>query len=107
MGTRTTPVRIVTQNTGGLLKKDLFVDVVIHDRSTRDVLAVPTAAVLYDEQNFPFVYVQVGSGQFAQRQVTLGNQQAEETEILTGVKAGDPVVSQGSVFLQFANTYRQ
>ena len=105
--TRTTPVRIVTQNDGSLLKKDLFVDVVIHDRSTRDVLAVPTTAVLYDEQNFPFVYVQVGSGQFAQRQVTLGNQQADDTQILTGLKAGDPVVSQGSVFLQFANTYRQ
>ena len=105
--TRTTPVRIVTQNAGSLLKKDLFVDVVIHDRSTRDVLAVPTTAVLYDEQNFPFVYVQVGSGQFAQRQVTLGNQQADDTQILTGLKAGDPVVSQGSVFLQFANTYRQ
>jgi membrane fusion protein, heavy metal efflux system len=105
--TRTTPVRIVTQNEGSLLKKDLFVDVVIHDRSTRDVLAVPTTAVLYDEQNFPFVYVQVGSGQFAQRQVTLGNQQADDTQILTGLKAGDPVVSQGSVFLQFANTYRQ
>ncbi len=51
--------------------------------------------------------MQVGSGQFAQRQVTLGNQQADDTQILTGLKAGDPVVSQGSVFLQFANTYRQ
>ena len=28
--TRTTPVRIVTQNPGGLLKKDMFVDAVIH-----------------------------------------------------------------------------
>ena len=33
---------------------------------------VPTTAVLYDEQNFPFVYVQVEAGKFAQRQVTLG-----------------------------------
>ena len=40
--TRTTPVRIVTQNPNGLLKKDLFVDVVIHDKTTRDVLVVPT-----------------------------------------------------------------
>jgi len=105
--TRTTPVRIVTENSGGLLKKDLFVDVLIHDRSTRDVLVVPTTAVLYDEQNFPFVYVQVGAGQFAQRQVTLGSQQDNDTEILKGLQASDPVVSQGSVFLQFANTYRQ
>ena len=104
--TRTTPVRIVTQNPKGLLKKDLFLDVVIHDRTTRDVIAVPTTAVLYDEQNFPFVYLQIEAGKFAQRLVKLGGQQGDETQVLEGVKPGDPVVSQGSVFLQFANTYQ-
>ena len=78
----------------------------IHDKATRDVLVVPTAAVLYDEQNFPFVYVQVEPGKFAQRLVKLGGQQDDETEIVDGLKAGDRVVSQGSVFLQFANTYQ-
>lgn len=105
--TRTTSVRIVTENSGGLLKKDLFVDVVIHDKTTHDVLAVPIAAVLYDEENFPFVYVQVENGKFAQRIVKTGLQQGDQIEIVDGLKAGDPVVSQGSVFLQFANTYQQ
>jgi len=104
--TRTTPVRIVTQNPGGLLKKDLFLDVVIHDKTSRDVLVVPTTAVLYDEQNFPFVYVQVEPGKFAQRLVKIGGQQGDDTQVLDGLKAGEPVVSQGSVFLQFANTYQ-
>ena len=101
--TRTTPVRIVTQNPEGLLKKDLFVDVVIHDKTTQDVVVVPTTAVLYDEQNFPFVYVQRRADKFAQRQVKLGSQQGADTQI-GGLKPGEPVVSQGSVFLQFANT---
>ena len=105
--TRTTPVRIVTQNPDRLLKKDLYVDLVIHDKATRNVLTVPTTAVLYDEQNFPFVYVQVETGKFAQRHVKLGEQQDDSTEILDGLKAGESVVSQGSVFLQFANTYQQ
>jgi len=105
--TRTTSVRIVTQNSGGLLKKDLFVDIVIHDKTTRDVLAVPTAAVLYDEENFPFVYVQVEAGKFAQRIVKIGGQQGDDSEVVDGLKAGDAVVSQGSVFLQFANTYQR
>ena len=104
--TRTTPVRIVTQNSASLLKKDLFVDIVIHGKTRRDVLAVPTAAVLYDEQNLPFVYVQVASGRFAQRTVTIGGQQDDTTEIITGLADGDTVVSKGSVFLQFANTYQ-
>jgi cobalt-zinc-cadmium efflux system membrane fusion protein len=104
--TRTTPVRIVTQNPDGRLKKDLFVDIVIHDRTTRDVLVVPTAAVLYDEQNFPFVYLQVETGKFAQRLLKLGGQQGDDTQIVEGLKAGDPVVTRGGVFLQFANTYQ-
>ena len=104
--TRTTPVRIVTQNPNGLLKKDLFVDVVIHDKTTRDVLVVPTTAVLYDEQNLPFVYLQVEQGKFAQRLVKLGGQQGDDTQVTDGLKAGEPVVSQGSVFLQFSNTHQ-
>jgi cobalt-zinc-cadmium efflux system membrane fusion protein len=103
--TRTTLVRIVTRNPGGLLKKDMFVDVTLHDRASRDVVAVPKAAVLYDDQNMPFVYVQLEPGKFAQRLVTIGGQQDDQIEIRDGVKAGDPVVSQGSVFLQFANSF--
>jgi cobalt-zinc-cadmium efflux system membrane fusion protein len=104
--TRTTPVRIVTTNPNGFLKKDQFVDVTIRDKATHDALVVPTAAVLYDAENLPFVYVRVEAGKFAQRQVTLGAQQNGQTEITQGVKDGDPVVTQGSLFLQFANTYK-
>ncbi len=53
------------------------------------MLVVPTAAVLYDEQNFPFVYVQVEPGKFAQRLVKIGGQQGDDTQIVDGLKAGD------------------
>jgi hypothetical protein len=36
--------------------------------------------------------------------VTLGGQQGDETEIVTGLQEGEKVVSDGAVFLQFANT---
>jgi cobalt-zinc-cadmium efflux system membrane fusion protein len=104
--TRTTPVRIVTKNIDGLLKKDLFLDVTIQDKSQRQALVVPTTSVLYDDQNFPFVYVQVEAGKFAQKPVKIGGQQQDQIEILDGLKEGDRVVSQGSVFLQFANTFQ-
>jgi cobalt-zinc-cadmium efflux system membrane fusion protein len=102
--TRTTPVRIVTQNTQGLLKKDMFVDAVIHTRSARPVLSVPISAILRNDENLPFVYVESEAGKFGQRLVTLGAQQGNDTEILTGLKEGEKVVSEGSVFLQFANS---
>ena len=104
--TRTTPVRIVTKNSEGLLKKDLFLDVTIKDKSTRPALVVPTTSVLYDEQNSPFVYVQIEGGKFAQRPVRIGSQQDNQIEILDGLKEGERVVAQGSVFLQFANSFQ-
>jgi membrane fusion protein, heavy metal efflux system len=102
--TRTTPVRIVTKNAAGLLKKDMFVDAVIHTRSSRAVLAAPTSAILRTDDNLPFVYVEVASGKFAQRLVTLGAQQGNDTEIASGVKEGEKIVAEGAVFLQFANS---
>jgi len=104
--TRTTSVRIVTQNPQGMLKKDMFVDAVIHTRSGRNVLSVPTSAILRNDENLPFVYVQAAPGQFGQRLVTLGAQQADQTEIVSGAKEGEKIVAEGSVFLQFANSTR-
>jgi cobalt-zinc-cadmium efflux system membrane fusion protein len=104
--TRTTPVRVVTQNPGGFLKKDQFVDLVIHDKATRDALVVPTSGVLYDNENLPFVYVEVETGKFGQRSVTTGSQQNGMTEITQGLKESERVVTQGSLFLQFANSYK-
>jgi cobalt-zinc-cadmium efflux system membrane fusion protein len=109
--TRTTLVRIVTANPRGILRKDLFVDVSITGPTRHNVLVVPTTAVLYDEQNLPFVYVDTGQGRFEQRTVAIGMQQGAETEVnartaggAAGLQAGDRVVSQGSLFLQFANS---
>jgi cobalt-zinc-cadmium efflux system membrane fusion protein len=104
--TRTTPVRIVTRNPGSLLKKDMFVNAVIHTRTQKNVLTAPVSAVLHNEQNEPFVYVQVQPDQFAQRLVTTGAQQDDQIEIVNGLKDGENVVSQGSIFLQFANSYQ-
>jgi len=102
--TRTTSVRIVTKNPDGLLKKDMFVDAVIHTRSGRTVLTVPTSAILRNDENLPFVYVEASAGKFAQRLVDIGAEQGDETEIVKGLKESEKVVAKGSVFLQFANS---
>ncbi|MGA2737293.1 MAG: efflux RND transporter periplasmic adaptor subunit [Bryobacteraceae bacterium] len=101
--TRTTPVRIVTGNPGGLLKKDMFVDAIVHTSRRNNILVVPVAAVLRDDKNEPIVYVQAAPGKFAQRSVTIGPQQDGMVEIASGLQAGENVVADGSLFLQFAN----
>jgi cobalt-zinc-cadmium efflux system membrane fusion protein len=101
--TRTTPVRIVTSNPGGLLKKDMFVDAVVRTSRRNNILVVPVAAVLRDDKNEPIVYVQAEPGKYAQRSVTIGPQQDGLVEIATGLREGESVVADGSLFLQFAN----
>jgi membrane fusion protein, heavy metal efflux system len=104
--TRTTPVRIVTRNAGDLLKKDMYLEAVIHTGTDKNVLSVPVSAVLHDSENEPFVYVEVQPRQFARRSVAMGAQQNGYVEIRSGLKTGEKVVSEGSVFLQFASSYQ-
>jgi cobalt-zinc-cadmium efflux system membrane fusion protein len=106
-GTRTTPVRIVTRNPDGLLKKELFVDVTIHTAIAHEAVVAPASAVLYNAENFPFVYLQVQPGQFAERLVKTGAHEDDKFQILDGLEPGDRIVSEGSVFLQFAQAYQK
>ena len=102
--TRTTPVRIVTQNPGGILKKDMFVDAVIHTGTQGNTVVVPVSAVLRDDKNEPIVYVQTEPGKFAQRQVAIAGQQKGLVAIAGGLQVGETVVSDGGLFLQFAGS---
>jgi cobalt-zinc-cadmium efflux system membrane fusion protein len=102
--TRTTPVRMVTRNPKGLLKKDMFVEAVIRTNSRTNIMVVPVSAVLRDDKNEPMVYVQVEPGKFAQRPVTIGTEQDGLVAIAGGLTDRDNVVSDGSVFIQFASS---
>jgi cobalt-zinc-cadmium efflux system membrane fusion protein len=102
--TRTTPVRIVTGNPHGLLKKDMFVDAVIRTRSENGVMTVPVSAILRDDKNEPMVYVQAEPGKFARRQVTLGPQRDGVVAVAGGLTDRDQVVTDGSLFIQFASS---
>ncbi|MBV6430547.1 MAG: Cobalt-zinc-cadmium resistance protein CzcB [Bryobacteraceae bacterium] len=104
--TRTTPVRIVTPNPRGMLKKDTFVEVVIHTKTAKNILAIPISAVLRTMENEPFVYVEAQPGQFARRLITTGAQQDGEVQVLSGLADDDRIVSEGGLFLQFAENNR-
>lgn len=101
--TRTTPVRIVTQNPRGMLKKDMFVEAVIHTSTRSNILVVPLSAVLRDDNNEPLVYVQVRPGEFAQHPVQIGAEQSGSVAVTSGLSEGEEIVTDGSLFLQFAN----
>ena len=102
--TRTLQARIVTENSGKKLKKDMYVTAQVKAGSIPDAITVPDAAVLRDTENQPFVYVQTNVNQFARRLVTVGQRTKDRTQISTGLKEGEQVVGDGSLFLQFKNS---
>jgi membrane fusion protein, heavy metal efflux system len=104
--TRTLQVRIVTENPGEKLKKDMYVTVVVNAGFIRGALTVPDDAVLRNSENQPFVYVEAAAGEFGQRLVTIGAAQDGRMQILSGLNPGERVVANGSLFLQFANSFQ-
>jgi len=99
--TRSVAVRVVVNNPGEFLKKQMFVRVQIHSQQERTGLLVPVAAVLRDDENLPFVYVSRPDGSFARQPVTLGSRTADRYDITAGMKPGDQTVVDGGVFVQF------
>ena len=102
--TRTLQARLVVDNPGEKLKRDMFCTAVVTAGSILNVLAVPNASILRDDNNQPFVYIASGANQFARRDVDLGQSQNGQTQILKGISVGEKVVGDGSLFLQFANS---
>jgi len=100
--TRAIAVRIVAPNPNGVLKRDLYVRVAIQASRESRGLLVPVSAVLRNDENLPFVFVADARGAFARRRVQLGSREADRQEITSGLSAGETVVAEGGLFLQFA-----
>jgi membrane fusion protein, heavy metal efflux system len=102
--TRTLQARIVTANPGQKLKKDMYVSASVLAGVDAKALTVPDSAILRDTENQPFVYVQNDSTHFARRVVTIADNNDGRTQVTSGLKEGEHVVGDGSLFLQFRNS---
>ncbi len=105
--TRTLQARIVVDNKGEKLKRQMYCTVTVTAGTVTNAIAVPDAAVLRDDENLPFVYVESGTNEFGRRPVRIGESNAGETQVLSGLSVGDKVVGNGSLFLQFANSLQE
>jgi cobalt-zinc-cadmium efflux system membrane fusion protein len=105
--TRTLQARIDVANPQGKLKKDMYVVATVQAGTVPNTLTVPSAAVLRDSENMPFVYALTGNKQFARRAVTIGETSGEQIQVTSGLAPGDRVVGDGSLFLQFANSLQR
>jgi cobalt-zinc-cadmium efflux system membrane fusion protein len=100
-GTRTAKIRVEAPNPRGDLRLGMYSDVAIAWSGTATVLGVSKDAVqsVGDRQ---FVYLSTPNDPttFVEREVRLGRALGDQVEVLSGVSAGDSVVSQGSFFVR-------
>jgi membrane fusion protein, heavy metal efflux system len=99
--TRAVAVRVVVDNPGDLLKKQMYVRVRLKTRQESRGLLIPVSAILRDDENLPFVYQLQADGSLARRHVTLGSRTGDAYDIAEGLSGGDKIVVDGALFLQF------
>jgi cobalt-zinc-cadmium efflux system membrane fusion protein len=85
----------------------MYVTATVNAGKISKAMVLPDAAVLRDNENQPFVYAETAQNQFGRRAVTVGESVNGQTEITSGLKPGDHVIGNGSLFLQFANSLQR
>lgn len=95
--TRTLPVRLVFENDNLVLKPGMFVDVAVDVPLGRQI-AIPFDAVLYSGEH-RYVFVDHGRGNLEPREIQLGQRADDYYVVLSGLKAGERVVSSGNFLI--------
>jgi len=103
--TRTITVRMEFPNPGMKLKPGMFVNVELH-RGLGRRLTVPVDAVL-DSGVHQRVFVDRGKGVFEPRTVTVGTRTGDYAVILSGLRAGELVVTRANFLIDSESNLRQ
>jgi RND family efflux transporter MFP subunit len=94
------PVALQIDNTGSFTAGG-FVEVYLKTVTNTLALTVPTTSLLEDQGTF-FVYVQVTPEFFEKREVKIGATDGIRTEIGSGLKSGERVVTLGAILIKLA-----
>ena len=79
-----------------------YVEVFLLSSEMPDVLSLPVTA-LTEEQGLYFIYLQLDEEGYKKQEVTLGANNGKDVQILTGLKAGDRVVTKGAYQVKLAS----
>ena len=90
--TRTVRVRLRFENKDGLLKPNMFTQVVIHSDASAESLLIPKEAVIRTGRD-DRVVLALGDGRFKSVEVKVGRYDEDSAEILSGLNEGDEVVT--------------
>jgi cobalt-zinc-cadmium efflux system membrane fusion protein len=95
--TRAARARVELTNQDLILRPGMFASVEVKGLG-QGAAEVPTSALLARRDQF-FVFVTNSDGAYVQREVQIGEQHGQHTTILSGVKPGEQVVTEGAILL--------
>lgn len=95
------PVTFEFDNKGEIIPGS-YVEVYLMSSQINNVISLPRTA-LTEEQGHYFVYQQLCEEEYKKINVTLGADNGKDVQILTGVKAGDRIVTEGAYQIRLAN----
>ena len=104
--TRTTKVRLIFKNDDLRLRPDMFAEVKIHAKNQKDALVIPAEAVIRSG-NKTQVFLVKGAGKYEPRFVKLGIESQGKVSILSGLKAGDEVVTSAQFLIDSESKLRE
>ena len=99
--TRTAKIRVEVQNPRGDLRLGMYTDVAIASQGSGSVLSIPKEAVQsVGDRQVVYLSSATEPTKFVEREVRLGRSLGDHVEVLSGLSAGDSVVSRGSFFVR-------
>lgn len=94
------PIFFAISNDGSLISGDV-VEVYLKARPIPNALVVPNKALIEEQGNF-YVYVQLEGESFEKRFVKLGANDGNNVQIVSGIRAGERVVTKGAQMVKLA-----
>lgn len=94
------PVTFSIRNTAGLVGGS-YVEVFLKTDAGREVIVVPFTALVEEEGTY-FAYKQVEDEHYVKHEVKLGGSDGINVEVVSGLEAGDKVVTKGAYQLKLA-----
>ena len=102
---RTAKIRVALANPDGRLRLGMYVSMAFRTPAGDRAVLVPKAAVqALGDRHVVFVAAKDEAGKFIQRTVRLGPLVAESYAVVSGLRAGDTVVTEGSFLLRAEST---
>lgn len=95
--TRTTRVRLSLENSAGLLKPDMYAEIIL-EADFGERLVVPREAVIFAGET-RVVFEDLGDGRLAPRRIQTGLRNADVIEVLAGLELGARVVTSGNFLI--------